>query len=241
MSKKIKINVDNSISSSKGSTTRERKDQQPQSLLSKYINSTTAIGIIILLGLIIGFFKFREARINRNEQDAQEAIWRSQKYFKNKQFDNALQGDDLTPGFLAIAKKWPSTKAGQLAYYYIALIYIDRKMYQEAVQYLNKIRFPNPVIQSFSVWGIKGDAYSEMGNYQEALVWYQKAANTSPNSQITPVYLKKIAAIWEDLGELEKAKNCYQLISQEFPDSPDYEDTQKHLGFLTTTVERQPS
>ena len=67
--------------------------------------------------------------------------------------------------------------------------------------------------------GATGDAYLEMGNYGEALSYYEDAVNHSENSLTAPIYLKKAALLHEDLGEFAKALEKYQRIKNDFPGS----------------------
>jgi TolA-binding protein len=72
-----------------------------------------------------------------------------------------------------------------------------------------------------------GDAYMEQQNYEDAVTYYNKAANYKPNKYYSPAYLMKAALAYEKLNQNEKAKEAYSKIISEFWDSEEYQKALK--------------
>jgi tetratricopeptide (TPR) repeat protein len=72
----------------------------------------------------------------------------------------------------------------------------------------------------------------ELAGYDNAVDYYTKAADYKPNKYFTPTYLLKAALAYEKLSDLQKAKDVYQKIVDDFYDSNEVQKAKKHLARL---------
>ncbi len=185
---------------------------------------------------VVAFLIKREQNIKKCEEESQEDLWHAQQYFEAMKRKKALHGDGFHLGFLEIYEKWgDSTKAGKLARFYIAAIYMQQKKYQKVIDLLDGLVIDDAVFQP-QVLLLRGDAYSELGQYEEALRCYQAAAAHAPNPYTTPRCYSKIASILLAKGDHEGVRDCYQRICDDFPESPDYAVAQKYLGYYEQSI-----
>ncbi len=70
----------------------------------------------------------------------------------------------------------------------------------------------------------------EKEQFSQAIDHYENAANTSPNSFTSPIYLKKAGIAHEELGEFADAVEKYEKIEQEFPESSEAREMAKYIA-----------
>ena len=64
--------------------------------------------------------------------------------------------------------------------------------------------------------GAIGDCYVELKNYNKAVTYFEKAADTD-NELLSPIYLMKAANVYEKLKKYNKALAIYERIQKEYP------------------------
>ena len=77
--------------------------------------------------------------------------------------------------------------------------------------------------------GTLGDAWSEKGELEKALGYYEKAVSTGNNELLTPYYLKKVALLSQKLGNTEKALQVWERIKTEYPNSKEAGEAPKYI------------
>lgn len=184
------------------------------------------IGAIIVIGL--GIFAFQKLFIQPREKEAQGQMFMAQKYFEQDSLGKALNGDGINAGFLSIIDDYSMTKASNLAKYYAGIIYLKQGKYAEAIEYLKKFKGRDELVGPMALGGI-GDAYMELGQKDQALEYYLKAANDKKNDLTTPLYLMRAAWTYEDLGKFDKAAELYEKIKKEHVKSMESRDIDKYL------------
>lgn len=171
-----------------------------------------ASSVVILVLLYIGYTKFYLAP---REQDAINDMFRAQEYFRNDSLTIALNGDGNYKGFLDIIEEYDGTKSANLANYYTGAIYLKQGEYQKAIDYLEHYSAKDE-ITSVQAIGLLGDAYSELKQYDKAISSYQEAASTNPNGFTSPLFLMKLALVYEAAGDTPKAIESYEKIKTEY-------------------------
>lgn len=185
------------------------------------------LGGIILI--IIAFMAYNKYIVGPNEIKAQEAMFNAEFNFEKDSFNLALNGDDSQYGFLQVIDEFGSTKSGSLAHYYAGVCYINLGQYEEAINHFDKYS-GNDIVLSSMALGMKGDALIELGKIEEAATAYIKAAGKNENSFTSPMYLLKAAFAFEELNNLEKAKEAYTKIRKDFFTSAESRDAERHLA-----------
>ena len=107
--------------------------------------------------------------------------WLFQKYILKMQwqivlatdslFTLALEGADGKYGFVDIADKYSSTKAGNLANYYAGISYLRMKKYQEAIEYLENYSSDDELLGPIAKGAI-GDAFADINQIDDAFDYY---------------------------------------------------------------------
>lgn len=207
--------------------------QESYGKVENFINENKGLVIGIVGGLtllIVGFFGFNNIYLPSQEKEAQAQMFVAQKSFESEQYQEALDGKDGYPGFLEIIDSYGSlTKANELAHYYAGISYLNLKKFDEAIQYLSNFSSDDRVVNAMAL-GAMGDAYMELGQKDNGLKYYKKAANYSNNELTSAMFLMKAGAATELAGNLEEAKSLYTQIKSKYPESQQARDIDKYIA-----------
>jgi len=133
--------------------------------------------------------------------------------------DKAINGDGSYPGFEKIAQEYTSTKSANIANAYLGGLYLKKGEFEKAIEALgNYSSTGSPVIDPL-VLGMLGDAYSELKDYENAAIYYKKAAGKSNNEFTTPLFLKKLGLVYEQQKDLDAALKTYKQIKENYTQS----------------------
>ena len=77
-----------------------------------------------------------------------------------------------------------------------------------------------------------GDAYVELGEYDDAIDYFKKAINYEPNEFFTPNYLLKLALVYEEVNDINLALDCYMDIVDNYKESAEYQTSLKNKARL---------
>jgi tetratricopeptide (TPR) repeat protein len=185
-------------------------------------------GVIALI--IVAFFGYRYYMNNLN-QEAQKEMFQAVYWYENGEYDLALNGDGNNFGFLAIIEDYGSTKAGNLASFYLGNIYLQQGQFETAIDYLEDFSSDDLLVQA-RAYALVGDAYMELGNYSNAAEQYGKAADYKSNKEFSPEYLMKQALAYEKANNLEGAMGSYRKVVEDFSDSKQKTEAEKYLSRL---------
>lgn len=163
------------------------------------------------------------------EKEAEAAMFQAQLWFEKDSFETALTGRGNAMGFEAIAEEYGITKTGNLAKYYAAICLMNLGKYEEALNYLKDFSTSNELVAPLAE-GLKGDAYTELGNLEKAAKTYIKAANISKNKLTSPIFLKKAAFVFEELKEYDEALKMYETIKTSYFESQEAQDIDRYIA-----------
>jgi tetratricopeptide (TPR) repeat protein len=219
-----------------------KKDQQPDNLktvetvlsrseafIEKYQKQIVyGLGGIVLVVLIV--LAFRNWYLVPRENNAETKLAACQTYFATDSFQVALNGDGTENciGFKGVIDEYSMTKSANLAKAYAGICYFKLKDYTKAIEYLKKFNGKDLNIAP-SITGLTGDAYVELGQVEEGINYFQKAAE-SDNDMISPIYLKKAAIAYESIGDYKKALETYTKIKDSYPRSQEAADIDRYIG-----------
>ena len=131
-------------------------------------------------------------------------------------------------GFLDIADEYGLTKAGNLANYYAGLCFLYINQYEEAIEYLRNFSSDDIILSTLAL-GCIGDAFLEMDNLDDALDYYEEAANNVDNDFTTPRYLMKQAMVLEQNKDYNEALGLYKRIKVDYSKSQQAQDIEKYI------------
>lgn len=195
---------------------------------------TIIFGAIILV--LAGYFGYRKFYKEPRETKSREMIWKAQHLFdvqvgtnEADSFKMAREGVDGFYGFEYITNEFDGTMAGELAQYSLGVILLNEGKFEEAIEHLEGVDVEDIMISTLTI-GLAGDAYSELGDYEEAINKYNEAIENNENEFTTPMYLKKAAVLYEETGDYSSAVSNYEKIRDNYEGSAQGSDIEKHIA-----------
>ncbi len=189
------------------------------------------IGILTAIILVVGGFLGYRYYLQSQNEIAQKEMYQAVFYFEQDSLSQALNGDGLNFGLLQIIEDYGSTKAGNLAHFYAGVSYLKLGQFEDAIQHLKKFDASDLLVQA-RAYALIGDAYMELGNYNDAASEYDRAADYKPNDSFTPQYLAKAALAYEKQTDYKTAIARYDEIIEKYFGSPEYQNAIKHKARL---------
>ena len=190
-------------------------------------NLITVVGAIVLVVAL--FIGYQNLYIAPMEKDAQADMFMAELYFQKDSFNLALNGDGQYLGFLDIADEYSSTKAGSLANYYAGIAFLNTGDFENAIEYLGDFS-SNDLVLSALALGCIGDAYMELADIDNALSYYEDAAEKNINDFTTPRYMLKQAMIHESNGDIADALALFKGIEANYKNSREGNGIEKYIA-----------
>jgi len=201
----------------------EQTISQSEAFFLKYKKAIIA-AVIAIVAVIAGVVLYQTYVAGPNEQKASTAIAKGQEYFSASNYEKALNGDSASfKGFVALAKEYSSTKAGNLANLYAGLCYAKLDKWQEAVSYLEQFDGADDAMISPAAIGALGNAYAHLNQLDKAVSNLKKAAEKADNNSLSPTYLIQAGEILESQGKKDEALKLYQQVKDKYFNSMQYQ------------------
>lgn len=184
-----------------------------------------AIGVIA--AVVLGYLSYNEFVAKPKQTNAMNDMFQAQKYFneavaattqKDSLFNLALNGGEGKYGMLDIISEYSGTPAANLANYYAGTAYLKLKDYKNAIQYLSNFSSDDEVLAPLAKGNI-GDSFVQLNQLDDALDYYDQAANMRDNTYTTPMYLYKAGTVALDLGKADKALTYFETIKEKYPEA----------------------
>ncbi len=186
-----------------------------------------AVGVVV--AIIVAFYAYNRVYLEPLDQEAHGQMFVAEQYFEKDSFELALTGDGNYLGFLDIIDDYGNTTAGNLAHYYAGICYLRQGNYEDAIEELNNFDGSGEILGAVSLGAI-GDANMELGDTDEALSYYEKAAEASVNNFTSPVYLQKAGFAAEKVGSYDKAIDYYAQIKENYPTTSEGRNADKYIA-----------
>ncbi len=188
-----------------------------------------------IAALVLIYFSYQRFIMSPREKEAASQSYMAERYFEQDSVDKAMNGDGNFMGFIAIADEYSSTKAGNLANYYLGFCYLKKGQYDLAIESLKDFSSTDEVLTTMALGGI-ADAYVELNQLDEAANYYNKAANKSANAFTAPMILMKLGMTYEQLNDNQKALDTYNKVKKEFTDSNEAKDIDKYIARASAKI-----
>lgn len=180
----------------------------------------------IVAAIVLGYLGYNEFIAKPKQTEAMNEMYQAKKYYnealtavnKDSLYNLVLNGGEGKYGMLDIANEYGSTKAGNLASFYAGMSYLHLRDYTNAIEYLSAFSSEDKMLAAQAKGGI-GDAFSQLGQMEDALNYYEQAANSRDNDLTTPLYLYKAGTVALDLGDADKALKFFKRIKNEYKES----------------------
>jgi tetratricopeptide (TPR) repeat protein len=191
----------------------------------------TIFGIVgALLLAVAGYFGFNYYKSSQ-DAEAQKEMFQAVYYFEADSLAQALNGDGNNLGFLDIIDEYKFSDAANLAHFYAGVSFLKQGKFDAAILYLEDFRSNDLLVQA-RAYSLIGDANMELQKYEEAVTYYNKAANYKANKYYSPAYLMKAALAYEKLNQNDKAIEVYSKIISDYWDSSEYQNALKFKARL---------
>lgn len=199
-----------------------------EQFLEKHLKLILAVaaGLILLVG---GYYAYNKLVAEPAAEKAAVALFKAEDKFLNGQDSLALKGAGIGSKSLdEIIKDYSGSDAANLALAYKGIALYDAAKYQEAIDALTKFKGDDQYVAP-SLQRLLGDAYAQLGKYQEAAKAYEEAAKRADNDAISPACLIKAGHAYEKLGDKAKAVELYQTVKDKYYAAPEAETVEADL------------
>ena len=178
------------------------------------------IAIILLVAIIFGWRWMSQ----RNNENAQNEIWKSELLFDQGQYEQALEG------FEAVIEEYGSTRAGNTAKAYAGLCSKNLGNYDDAIKFLQDFDGNDNVIAP-AILSALGDCYVDKENpdYSKAAQTFEQAAKAANNAQYSPLFLRKAGLAYEAAGDQKNALKTYQNIKDNWAETSIAQSIDKYI------------
>jgi|SRR6478735_4530682 len=174
---------------------------------------------IILAAAAWGGLQYMKGQSN---EEASSATWTSSLLWEADSLDKAI------PALENVVEEFGSTDPGNIAKFQLGAAYLQKGKFQDAIDQLKDFDGHGDFLIQARAYCLIGDAYSELKNNEDAISYYEKAANEKPNEQFTPRYLVKLGIAYEEAKDYKKASEAYDKILKEYPACPEAFDAKKY-------------
>lgn len=183
-------------------------------------------GIILVLLIIIGGNRYYLKPLN---EEAAADMYFAERFFEIDSFNLALNGYGTYPGFLNVIDDYGITKTAKIARYYAGVCYHQLGDQEKAIEYLNKFKTDDLLVGA-AKFSALGDAYVELGEYEKAVSSYKKGIEKFENNFSSPIMLKKLGIVYEEIGDLKQARETYRVIESRYSETPEGREIEKYIG-----------
>lgn len=193
-----------------------------------------SLGIIggAIVAVILAYFGYTQFIVKPQEASAQEDMFVAEQYFGQDSINLAITGDGSYPGFEEIVNNYGSSPSGNLAQYYLGMSLLKKGEYEKAIDALKNYDAEDDITGALALGGIAG-AYLELGNAEDALTYYKKAADWDENNFTKPLFLMRTAFVYEQKKDYKSAIEIYEQIKKDYPFSTEARDIEKYIGRAT--------
>ena len=195
------------------------------------------IGVVALV--VLGTLGYKEFILKPKQTAAMNDMFQAQKYFndavsgantaKDSLYNLALTGGEGKFGMLDIIEEYSGTASANLASYYAGTAYLRLKDYKNAVEHLGNFSSDDEILAPLAKGNI-GDAFVQLNQPEDALGYYEEAAEMRDNEYTTPMYLFKAGAIALDLGKADKALTYFKRIKDDYANSTEASKVEVFIG-----------
>ena len=175
-------------------------------------NGNKLLWTLVIVGVVLSaFFLFKNVRDSRNltkEQAASVAVAAE------------LNGANSVEGFDKIQVEYKGTEAANSAAFLAAAVALQagdiEKAEAELAAYAPAKGAAGEMLNA-KVLGLKGDIAVEKNDLQTAAERFAEAAVASNDEHTFVTYTKKLALVYEAMGDQAKAQECYKNIVAKYP------------------------
>ena len=202
------------------SKTEQFLDKNQKSLLT---------GLIVIIVAVGAYLAYHYLYKVPKREEAQTAIFKGERYFQDGADSLALfgNGNDYI-GFEAIIDRYKGTKTADLAHAYAGISHNRLGNHEQALEHFKKFK-GGDILVTPSVTGAIGDIYMNMGQSDDAIKQFLKAAKDADDEMLSPIYYKKAGETYIHAGNYDKAIETFTMIKDTYINSPEGQEADKFI------------
>lgn len=178
----------------------------------------------ILLGVVIvafGIWAYVQYVHKPRLERANEALYVAEDQFIAGGDSTVLKTPGITDrGVLAIIDKYSGTKAANLSHLYAGVAYYDLGQFDKALEQLKKFNAKDDMIAPSAV-RLMGDCCVQLDKLDEAVKYFEQAAQMANNEVVSPICLIKAGHVYETQKKYDKALAAYQTVRDKYYTAPE--------------------
>ena len=205
-----------------------KKEIKEDRLITSYVELTTwyennkkivngvLTGIVLLAIVIVAYVN----NVSSNNLKATTELGKVLPYYDQGKYDLAISGNlqDNIRGLQSIVDDYGSTKAGELAGFYLANSYFSQGDYDKAMKYYLNVDVKDDLITASALAGA-GACYEAKGDNAKAAPLYEKAALKTSKDVNVAENLFHAAQNYMLGGNKEKAIELFKKVKKDYPTS----------------------
>lgn len=193
-------------------------------------NQRTIVTVLLIVIALVGaYLAYHYLHKTPRTEKAQAALFKGERYFQNGNDSLALfgNGNDYI-GFESIIDRYKGTKTADLAHAYAGISYSRIGNNEKALEHLKKFKGGDLLITP-AVTGAIGDVYMNMGQPDQAISNFLKAAKEADNEMLSPIYYKKAGEAYLSKADYDKAIEIFTQIKETYLNSPESREADKFI------------
>ncbi|MCH2224052.1 MAG: hypothetical protein MK066_04730 [Crocinitomicaceae bacterium] len=187
------------------------------------------IGVGILIAGVLAYFVYRQFMWKPANEKSKESYWAGLNYADMDSTDMAI--DELKRN----TKKFDGKIGGEVSQFVYASQLMKKGEFKKAIAELEGVDISDTYVSVMSI-GLQADCHSELEDYEKAANLYLEAADANQNDLTTPMYLFKAGLCAEEIKNIEKAKECYVRIQDEFPSFASQKQIKKYIARVSSKI-----
>ena len=201
-----------------------KKEIKEDRLITSYVQATTwyqnnkktvngvLTGVVVLAVVIVAYVN----NVNSNNAKATAELGKITGYYDQGKYDVAIGGNlqENVRGLQSIVDDYGSTKAGELATFYLANSYFAQASYDKALKYYLDVDVSDELITASALSGAAA-CYEAQGNHEKAASTFEKAAFKSAKDVNAADNMFHAAKNYLAAGNKEKATELFKKIKKD--------------------------
>jgi TolA-binding protein len=169
-------------------------------------------GVVVIAIVAVAYLN----NVNSNNLKATSELGKISSYYDQGKYDVAINGNlqENVRGLQSIVDDYGSTKAGELATFYLADCYYAQGNYDKALQYFLDVHVSDELISASAIAGAAA-CYEAQANYEKAATTYEKAAFKYTKDVNAAENMFHAAKNYLAAGNKEKAAELFKKVKKD--------------------------
>lgn len=189
-----------------------------------------AFGALVLVA--IGYFAYLRFVVEPKNEEATKEVTTANTMFEQDSMSLALNGSTgAYMGYNQIIDEYSGTDVANIARFKAGIASYKEGKYKEALNYFKTFKTSEEALKAVRE-GAMGDSYAQLGQKEEALASYVKAAKATDLQVLQSTYTKKAAILGLETKKYDEPIALLEKFTQEYDDQLLGGEMQRLLALL---------